>query len=162
GRQLWLALNRPRALLFALYGQWIYHACRADLERARQLTAEVRDLGEVGGDVATRMIGYHAGGFTYLLLGEFAAARTCLEEGLARYDRAYERFYTELLPYDLLVGFLVHSSQVLLCVGDLDQALSQREAALQEARRLSHPHDLALAVAWAWMTGRSVNSDPKS
>jgi class 3 adenylate cyclase/tetratricopeptide (TPR) repeat protein len=161
-RQLSLALSRPRALLFALYGQWVHHACRADLERARQLAAELRNLGEVSGDVATRMIGYHAGGFTYLLLGEFAAARAYHEEGLAQYDRAYERFYTELLPYELLVGFLVHSSQVLFCVGDLDQAMSQREAALQEARRLRHPHDLAMAMSWAWMTGRCVGLDPKS
>src|SRR5262249_49359248 len=155
-------LNRPHALLFALYGQWVYHACRADLDQARQLVAEVGDLGEIGGDVAAQMIGYHAGGSTYLESGDFTAAREYLKQGLARYDRAYERFYTELLSYDLLVGMLIHSSQVLVCLGDLDRALSQRETALAEARRLSHPHTLAAALSFASITGGCVGADPKS
>jgi predicted ATPase len=53
-RELGSTLNRPRALLFAIYGQCSYHALRADLVQARQLAAEVRDLGERGGDAATQ------------------------------------------------------------------------------------------------------------
>jgi hypothetical protein len=41
--------NRPRPLLFALFGQWVNHACRAGLERARQLAAEMVSLDEVTG-----------------------------------------------------------------------------------------------------------------
>jgi predicted ATPase len=41
----------------------------------------------------------------------------------------------------------VHSAFVLACLGRLDQALFQHEAALGEARRLSHPPTLAFALA---------------
>jgi len=40
--------------------------------------------------------------------------------------------------------------------------LSRRDAALQEARRLSEPHDLAIALAYAWQIGRWTGADPKS
>jgi predicted ATPase len=43
-RELALALNRPRALLLALWGEFMNHWARADLERARRLATELRDL----------------------------------------------------------------------------------------------------------------------
>jgi class 3 adenylate cyclase/predicted ATPase len=161
-RQLSLALERPRSLLLALWGQWAYHVCRADLELARQLASEMRDLGEAGGDVPTRVLGCDASGFTCTDLGEFIPGRAYLAQSLALYDPAHRLFYTELLPNDALVQLQVYLSFLLVCVGDLDQAMFQRDAALQEARRLSHPHDLAIALAFAWITGRCVAWDPKS
>jgi hypothetical protein len=155
-------VNRPRALLFALYGQFTYHAFCGDLVRARQLAAEIRDLGESRSDAATQIIGFQLSGFIYLEQGDFTAARAYLEAGLAQFDPSYRGFYTELLPYDQLVMLLVQSSHLLVSLGDLDQASSRRDAALEEARRLSHPHSLAIALAYAWLIGRCVGADPKS
>jgi hypothetical protein len=45
-RRLSEAVPRPNALLFALWGQWVYHVCRADLALAQQLAAEIRERGE--------------------------------------------------------------------------------------------------------------------
>jgi tetratricopeptide (TPR) repeat protein len=148
--------------LSTLYGQGIYHLYRGDLTRAQQTAAELRDLGESGGDAAARMIGCHRSGFIYLEQGDFAAARAYLETGLAQFDAAYRPFFTDLLSYDLLVGLLLNSSHLLVSLGDLDQALSRRDAALQEARRLSHPHTLAIALAYAWLIGRCVGADSQS
>jgi predicted ATPase len=50
----------------------------------------------------------------------------------------------------------------LALLGHIDQALSRRDAALAEARRLSHPHTLAMAMGWAWMTDWYIRSDPSS
>jgi tetratricopeptide (TPR) repeat protein len=161
-RELASTLNRPRALLFALYGQHNYHAFRGDLTRAQQLTAEIRELGESGGDAATQIIGFQLSEFIYLEQGDFAAARGYLEAGLAQFDPAYRPFFNELLSYDLLVMLLIHSAHLLLSLGDLDEALSRRDAALQEARRLSHPHNLAAALAYAWLIGRCVGAHPQS
>jgi tetratricopeptide (TPR) repeat protein len=161
-RELASTLNRPRALLFALWGQWVYHAFRADLARARQLAAEIRNLGESGGDAATQVIGCHISGFISLEQGDFTAARPYLEAGLAQYDPGCRPFYTELLSYDQLAILLLHSSHLLLSLGDLDQALSRLEAALREARRLSHPHDLVIALAYASLIGWCVGAEPKS
>src|SRR5262249_4395179 len=130
-------------------------------ELARQLATEMRELGETGGDVPTRVLGCDASGLTCTELGEFAPARRYLEQGLALFDPAHRLFYAELLPNDALVQLRVYSSFLSACLGDLDQAMSHREAALQEARRLPHPHDLGLALGFAWITSRCVGSDPK-
>jgi tetratricopeptide (TPR) repeat protein len=161
-RVLASTLNRPRALLSALYGQRVYHFFRADLARARQLAAEIRDLGESSGDVATQIIGCHVSGYIYLEQGDFTAARPYYDTGLAQFDPGYRPFFNELLSADLLVALLVQSSQLLVSLGDLDQGLSRRDAALQEARRLAHPHSLAIALEFAWLIAWCVGADPKS
>jgi predicted ATPase len=162
-RELALALNRPRALLFALWGQWGYTIfARADLKRALQLAAELRELGDTTGDVPMQVLGCDAEGLTCFNLGEFTASWQYLEKALALYDPAHQAFYSELLSNDALVQLRLHSSWPLACLGHLDQVLFQRDAALQEARRLSHP-TLAFALgAAAWQTGSFVCLDPGS
>jgi hypothetical protein len=107
-RQLADELKRPRELLFALLGQWSFHAIRADHKRARQLAGEMRDWSKIQGDVRARLLSCHAGGYTSIHLGEFAAARQNLEQGLALFDAADRHFYTDVLAYDPLVALLVH------------------------------------------------------
>jgi tetratricopeptide (TPR) repeat protein len=162
-RRLAATLKRRRALLVALYGQWVYHVNRADLHRARQLVAEIRALGEDSDDVAARMLSHQASNFTFFALGEFTAAREDLQRGRVLFDPADRPFYTEVLAYDPLVVLLAASGHSLASLGYLDQALSGRNAALAEARRLSHPHTLALALAlaWAWGTLSFIRSEPK-
>jgi class 3 adenylate cyclase/predicted ATPase len=162
-RELALALNRPRALLFSLWRQWIYHAAQADLQRARQLVDEMVALGEASGDVATRVMGYEAGGYTYFQLGAFTASGAYVDNGLALYDPAHRPFYAELVPHDVRVFLRTHSCWLLACLGHLDQAMCQRDAALEDARRLSHPPTLAYALGpAAWGLGSFVGLEPSA
>jgi predicted ATPase len=156
------ALKRPRALLSAVWGQYAYYAVSARHERARQLAAAIRDLGETSGDIPTRVIGYDACAFTSNCLGEFTAGQAYVEKGLALYDPAHRLFYSELMTNDRLVLLLDHSTLPLACLGYLDQARSRADAALAEARRLSHPYTLVDALAWDFWTGWCIGSDPKS
>ena len=148
-RVLASTLNRPRALMFALWGQVTDHWVRADLKRARQLADEMVRLGELSGDDPTRVLGCEAGGTACFHLGEFAAGRIYYERALALYDPAHRASYSELLSYDPRVWLRTYLSWQLACLGHLDQALFQREAALEEARRLSHPPTLAFALGAA-------------
>jgi predicted ATPase len=50
----------------------------------------------------------------------------------------------------------------LVCLGDLDRALSRCEAAVAEAHRLSDPHNLAIALGYAWQARRCVGAEPTS
>jgi predicted ATPase len=156
------ALKRPRALLAAVWGQWSYYNCSARHERARQLAAEMRDLGETSGDVLTRVIGYGACSFTCTCLGEFAAARAYAENGLALYDPADRPFYAQLISNDMLVHLMDFSTHPLAILGHLDQARSRAEAALMEARRLSQPHTSVDALGWALGIGWCTDSEPAS
>jgi hypothetical protein len=160
-RQLAATLNRSRELLFALQGEFQYHVSRADLSRARQLSAEMRDLGESSGDVPTRVLGYDASAYTCYYLGEFTAAQAYVEQGLALYDPGHRLVYSELLANDMLVQLLVHSTIPLVCLGFIDQSLSRVDAALAEARRRSHPFTLAVALTFAWIAGWFVRLEPR-
>jgi class 3 adenylate cyclase/tetratricopeptide (TPR) repeat protein len=162
-RQLALALNRPRALLSPLWGQWLDHWARADLKGAQRIDAEMRELGEAAGDVPMQVIGCDTGGYACFQLGEFMTSRAYMEKALALYDPADRAVYAELLPQDARVHLLYHSLSPLACLGHLGQALVQRDAALEEARRLAHPHTLAVALALpVWWTGWLVRLEPGS
>jgi predicted ATPase len=85
-----------------------------------------------------------------------------MEKALALYDPAHRSSYAELLSQDVQVQLWVHSNWLLARLGYLDQALFQRDAALEEARGLSHPPTLAIALACAWWTGSLVRFEPGS
>jgi tetratricopeptide (TPR) repeat protein len=162
-RDLALALNRPRALLSALWGQFTEHWARADLKQARRFAAELRELGETTCDVPMEVMGYDAGGLARFHLGKFTSGRASLEKALVLYDPAHRGSYSELLSQDVLVFLRTHFAWLLACLGHVDQALLQRDAALEEARRLSHPPTLAFALSsGAWVTGAIIGLHPGS
>jgi tetratricopeptide (TPR) repeat protein len=110
-----------------------------------------------------QVMGCDASGFVSFHLGEFTTGRAYAEQGLALYDPAHRLAYSELLSQDMLVFLRVHSSWLLASLGHVDQALFLRDAALGEARRLTHPHTLAVALSsGAWWTGWFVGLEPGS
>jgi tetratricopeptide (TPR) repeat protein len=120
---------------------------RADPQRLRRLVTEIQELGDATGDVVAQVVGCHLDGLRCFMLGEFAAGRAQLEKALALYDPAQRPSYAELMPTDQLVLMRSNSSWPLGFLGHLDQALVQQDKALGEARRLSHPPTLAIALA---------------
>jgi class 3 adenylate cyclase/tetratricopeptide (TPR) repeat protein len=160
-QQLAVTVNRPRDLLLALSGQWVNYWVQADLDRAMQVARVVRDFGESGGDVATRQTGCHMRGSIRWSCGEFLGARADLEQSFALFDPSLQAFLAQL-SYDPLVCLLANSSLLLVCMGHLDQALSRGRRALQEARQLSRPDAVAMAMTHAWLVGWCIRSNPKS
>jgi class 3 adenylate cyclase/tetratricopeptide (TPR) repeat protein len=162
-RQLASTLKRPRALLFALGGH-VNEAvfARADLKRGRLIAEEMRELGQATGDVLGEAMACRADGFVCFNLGEFTAGLAYLEKALALYDPAHRSFFSEVMPYDMLVGVRIHSSFLLACLGHFDQAVARHEAALRDARGLSHPPTLALALASTGISGLRVRLEPRS
>jgi hypothetical protein len=58
----------------------------ADLNRAREFATQMLDLGELRGDVLTRVVGCRTSGGTSFYSGGFPAARESLERGLELYE----------------------------------------------------------------------------
>jgi class 3 adenylate cyclase/tetratricopeptide (TPR) repeat protein len=160
-RQLALTLNRPRALLFPLWGEFTYHWARADLKRARHVAAELRELGDATGDAPTQVMGRDAEGFVCFEFGEFTAGHAYLQKALALRDPAHRSSFLEVLPYEALIQFRNHFCFLLTCLGHLDQALFERDAVLAEARQLAHPPTLALALAGAGISGSCIRLEPR-
>jgi predicted ATPase len=159
-RELSSTLNRPRALLSALWSQLWDDWARADLQRAQRLATELRALGDATGDVVVQVVGCYSEGIICFTFGEFAAGRTQEEKALALYDPAQRPSYTEFMPFDLLVRIRMFLSWLLASLGHLDQALVERDASLAEARRLFHPPTLAIALSTTGLSGLRVCSGP--
>jgi len=159
-RHLCDQLERPHKLLPIVYGEWIHHAIRADMEQAKRLASEISRVGEVLDDTVARVMGCWSGGFTCLHLGDFAAASAHLERGLALFDPVQRPQYFELTPIDALVFLTTQLSLVKVCAGYIRHAQSSRDAGLTEARQLSHAHTLAAALYFASRTGWSARTQP--
>src|SRR5262252_9339403 len=105
----------------------------------------MREVGDASGDVPMQVLGCDDGGFACFFLGEFTTGRADLDRALALYDPAHRPAYLEVEIWDQLVALRLRSAFLLACLGHLDQALVQRDASLDEARRLAHAPTLALA-----------------
>jgi predicted ATPase len=159
-RQLAATLGRPRAVFSALWNQINDHlVLRGDSQRAKLLAAELCELGDTAGDVPMQVVSRITRQYVCWVVGEFTAMRASGEEGLSLFDPADRASYAELLPQDPGVHLRIITSIALTLLGFFDQASFANEAALDEARRLSHAPSLAQAVGGAWVTGRSVRLD---
>jgi tetratricopeptide (TPR) repeat protein len=157
-RELAATLNRPRALLSILWSQFWDDWVRADLQRAQRLATEIRELGDATGEV--QVWGCFSGGVICFWFGEFAAGRARFEEALALYDPAQRPAHSEVAPLDIAVVSRMWLSWSLASLGHLDQALVEQDAALGEARRLSHPLTLAIALVHTGFSGLHVCRGP--
>jgi len=158
-RQLCDELKRPGKLLPILYGQWVNAFARADLDRAQQFAAEILKLGDLGNDVIPRVVGYRASGATSLYAGDFARARSCLEQGLELYDPKQRSLYTGLTSVDTRVALLGYLAPALACCGQVDQARSRCDEAIAEARNTLHAPTLAHMLGCACWTGWCAHAD---
>src|SRR6516225_8602111 len=159
-RELCRQLEQPQKMLPILYGQWINHTMRGEMERAQRLAGEIRQLGGDRGDRIADLMGYWAGGFTSLHLGDFAEARVHFEEGSTLFDPVQRRQYLQLTPIDALVFLSTQLSLAQACLGFLDRARSRRDLGIAEARRLAHAHTLGAALYFCLRTGWAERLDP--
>jgi predicted ATPase len=159
-RELCQQLDQPQKMLPILYGQWINHTMRGEMERAQQLAGEIRQLGGDRGDRIADLMGCWSGGFTSLHLGDFAEARVHFEEGSTLFDPVERRQYLQLTPIDALVFLSTQLSLAQACLGFLDRARSRRDLGTAEARRLAHAHTLAAALYFCLRTGWAGRLDP--
>jgi predicted ATPase len=132
------------------------------LYRNRGALPTSRELGEQLYRVAQRMDtpshlleAHDALGGTLVFLGEYAAARTHLEQGIALTDPRRQR--TLVLRTDVAPGVrcLAAAANALWCLGFPAQAVQRMQEALALAQDLAHPHSLAFAQQWAtWLHHR--------
>jgi class 3 adenylate cyclase len=85
-RELCLELGDTDLLLPVLYGLQVYHFSHAEPAVVSRYAQEILQLGYSTGGRAAILIGERVAGSAYLLLGQFAEARTAYEHLLELYD----------------------------------------------------------------------------
>jgi tetratricopeptide (TPR) repeat protein len=148
GRALALCrqLGEVPQLFPVLVGLRAFHLVRAELPRARELAEQLWRLAQRTSDPTFPLAAHQALGHTLFQLGEFAAARRHLEEGVTFYNPQHPSFRTLTGEQDLKMFCLAYMARVLWLLGYPDQALQRSDDALTHARKLVHPYTLAHAL----------------
>ena len=120
---------------------------RLELHPARELSQAALDIAQGEGSPYLLAWAHQIQGATLNLLGEFAMARSDLDQAIHFYfyDPQEHRVYRGV--QDTGVSALGHMSTALWMLGYPDQALQKSREALTLAQQLSHPYMIAFALA---------------
>ncbi|MCK1620764.1 adenylate cyclase [Bradyrhizobium sp. 159] len=147
-RDLCERLGDTLRLFPVLYGEWVFHVVRAELEAGRTAGENLLRRAQEQNDAAAETIGNRIVGTAELLRGELVAARAHLERTLAIYDRAVHRSLAFLFAQDPSVAGLSVLSWGLFALGYPEQAKARSEEALTDAKELSHRNTLGYALLY--------------
>jgi class 3 adenylate cyclase/predicted ATPase len=147
-RELWEQLGSPPEFLRIPYGQSRHHAFRGEFELAHRLDEDLLRLSRERSDSSGLVLGHISFGRNLCAAGRFAAARSHLEAGLALYDPISHRSLVHQVGIGPGVSLRGFFGFVLFCLGFLDEALAQTNAAIAEARTLAHAPSLAASLAF--------------
>jgi predicted ATPase len=140
-------LGESPDLFPALWGLFLFHIARQEIRKGRDLGEQLLGLAQRAQDPALFLQAHHALGPTYAYLGDWATARTHLEQAIAYYDPRKHRTHAFLYgghdPGACCLGF---AAQSLWMLGYPEQALQRGREALALARELGHPTSLAQAL----------------
>jgi class 3 adenylate cyclase/predicted ATPase len=126
------------------YGMWIVSFVRADLAQMREAAlASLRDAQHSPGLPAARAL--HVFGVTCWFQGDYAGARTHLEQALAAYDDERLHDLASRFVFDDSVVAMSWLAVVLWPLGEVDQADRLLDSALSLAQQSGH----LPTVAWA-------------
>ena len=128
-----------------LRGLCWYYRTRSVFHTARELGEQLYQLAQRAADPTHLLEAHDALGSTLLFLGEFAAARTHLEQGIALADPTEQR--AQALRYGVAPGVWCRglAAWSLWCLGYPTQAMQRNQEALALAQGLDHPLSLAFA-----------------
>jgi cellulose synthase/poly-beta-1,6-N-acetylglucosamine synthase-like glycosyltransferase len=146
-RELWERLGCPSEFLRIPYGQSVYHMNRGELDLSLRLDEDLLRLSRERNDSAGLVLGHLSAGRTLFFAGRFAPSRSHLEEVLPLYDPVCHRALVQQASLHPQVVSRAVLGNVLFCLGYPDRALTQSNAAITEAQKLSHPPSLAVSLA---------------
>jgi DNA-binding SARP family transcriptional activator/tetratricopeptide (TPR) repeat protein len=135
-----------------LRGLALVSIARGELQRARELGAELLERGVSEDDAPVRVEGRYVLGVTSFWLGDFESARRELERAVAEYDPAQARRHIADYSQDPRVVCLSRLALALHYLGEPEAAEERAREALRHAEELEHPFTLAYALNFtAWL-----------
>jgi predicted ATPase/DNA-binding winged helix-turn-helix (wHTH) protein len=151
-RALCAQVGETPQLFPTLLGLRHFYFNRGALLVARELGEQLDRLAQHTADPTHRLEAYYALGITLFYLGDYAAAQTYCEQGIALTDLTAQR--AQALSHGLVpgVGCLAMAAHALWCLGYPAQAQRRGQEALTLAQALAHTYSLALAQHYAtWL-----------
>jgi predicted ATPase len=129
-----------------LFGRWIHHTARAELEDSLRVARDMLRLAEGQADPVPQIIAHRALANSHFFIGDLAATQAHAEQALAGNGLAPRHNLATLYsadPYVMSGYFLAHA---LLRRGYPERARGHAESALARAREQGHVLTLAQAL----------------
>ena len=156
GRELCGELGDNTKLFPVLWGLWMSHASRGELQAARKLAVELLSVAERLRNDTFKLEAHHAMWNTLMYLGELNDCLLETERGVAFYDpRQHAALVSMYGGHDPGICGKNHAAQVLWLLGYPDRALKCTSEALALAQELAHPNSLAQALVRAAMNDQA-------
>jgi serine/threonine protein kinase/predicted ATPase len=152
-RALCERIGQPPQLFAIMWGAWVWHLVRADLQLCMELASEALAFAERVHDPGMLMEALFLPAVTLVFRGEFAAARPHCARAVAEFDdRDRTRFWAGVTGEDSGVAHRCYLSVALWHLGAVDQALRINRESVELARAIGHPFTLAFALEHrAWL-----------
>ncbi len=152
-RELCQQVGETSQLFPVLWGLWLLHLQRGELQTARDLATQLFSLGQRLRDAGLLLEAHHAMWANSFFLGELTLARAHSEHGIDLYDSPQHRVLALLYGgHDPGVCCRDFGALALWLLGYPDRALKRSQDALALAEELSHPLTLAEALGYAaWL-----------
>ena len=133
-----------------LFGLWLSHLVRAELDSARELGERCIALARQQQDVALMLEAHRALGATLFYLGELGMAHAYLEEGIAQYQPQHHRSHA-FLHYMAEPGMtcLCYAASTLWFLGYPERALRYSAKAQAISDELPHPFSQVVTLFFA-------------
>jgi predicted ATPase len=142
----------PEAPLFPVHwGLWLFYKARSELGKARELAERLFSLAQGARDPAQLLQARQALAVTTLCLGDPAATREHMEQGIALYDPRRHQGHTLRYGQDPGVACRAFGAVALWLLGYPDQAERRSREAVALSGELGQPSTLALALHFAAM-----------
>jgi class 3 adenylate cyclase/predicted ATPase len=147
-RQLAAGIEDAVARFSAYYGMWMGSFARADLAPMREVAVlSLRDARHSPGSPAAGRA-LHVYGVTCWFQGDYAGARTHLEQALAAYDPERDHRLAPRFVFDDRVVTTGWLAVVVWALGEVDQAIHLLDGALSLARQSGHLPTIAWVHAY--------------
>jgi predicted ATPase len=141
-------LGESPDLFLAFWGLCLVRMSRGEIREALNLGEQLLGLAQRVQDPALLLQAHHALGRAHVLLGDWAIARTNLEQAIACYDTRKHRTHAYFYGgHDPCVSCMGYAALSLWMLGYPDQALQRGQRALELARELRHHASLGAAEA---------------
>ena len=137
--ELCRGVDEPSRLVRALFGLWRYYIVVPNYPICRNLSRQLLDLGQSGGDSVTLVLAHYSAGATQLFTADLAAARTSLDKALEIYDPDQRRSPAYVQGQDPAEACLVYRALALWLLGYPDAAAASGTASVTHASRIGDP-----------------------
>ena len=148
-RELCQHFGDTAQLFLVLFGLWIYHITKPELQEARRTAERMLEIARSANDRTLLLLAHATLGVALQHQGALTLAHKHLEEGLRYHDPAEHRRYLELYRMEPGINLLDETVRTLWMLGYPDQARRRSEETLALARAIPSPPSLALVLVHA-------------